>query len=365
MRISDKMTYDNIQKHLNQNREELVNLQTQAATQKRISKPSDDPISSTRVLGSKTEERGIQQFLKNGSIAQSFLDFSDQSLSEVSEGLSRVKELILSQVNDASANPQTRQVVATEIDQLFWQTVQIANRKLGDRFVFGGHQTTQSPFDANGNYRGDRGDIKIQVNKQTFLPINVPGAHVFLGQGLSDDGISRARLETPMTVDELIPYKQETLEQPGMMSPRGVDQDGESEFIGPQRGLASVGKKDQPLKTSLDTKGVNVFSLLRRIHSALMVNDRVALQDSLDELDQANGQIILARAELGSRLMSLESEMGTLTKNKIDSKILTSQLEDADSFKVLSDITKNQSTLEATLKTSGRLVQPSLLDFLR
>ena len=41
------------------------------------------------------------------------------------------------------------------------------------------------------------------------------------------------------------------------------------------------------------------------------------------------------------------------------------EAEDADAFELFSDISKKEATLQATLQTSGKLLQPSLLDFLR
>ncbi len=51
--------------------------------------------------------------------------------------------------------------------------------------------------------------------------------------------------------------------------------------------------------------------------------------------------------------------------NKVDDSAQLSTIEDADAFEVFTDITKNENTLKATLQTSGKLIQPSLLDFLR
>jgi flagellar hook-associated protein 3 FlgL len=49
----------------------------------------------------------------------------------------------------------------------------------------------------------------------------------------------------------------------------------------------------------------------------------------------------------------------------LDVKAMASQLEDADLFEVVSDINRTDSTLKATLETSGKVMNMSLLDFLR
>ena len=61
----------------------------------------------------------------------------------------------------------------------------------------------------------------------------------------------------------------------------------------------------------------------------------------------------------------LESYLSTLEKQKVDNQANISQLEDADIFATISDINKTEGTLQATLQTSGKVIQKSLLDFLR
>src|SRR4051812_25384129 len=169
MRVTDKMSYTQVTSNLQKNRTEMSDLQNQAATQKRVTKPSDDPIASAKVLGVRSDERGSRQFVKNIDQARSFLEATDESLSEMSEILMRAKELAIQQANDAGSSHETRRVVAEEIKQIYAQAVQIGNRKLGERYIFGGTQTTHPPFDMQGNYHGDEQDMKLHINKDAFI----------------------------------------------------------------------------------------------------------------------------------------------------------------------------------------------------
>lgn len=162
MRIAEKMSMQQVQNSLSKNRSEMHELQSQSSTQRRINKPSDDPLGATRVLNAKTDEKTQKQFVKSLQFATDFLNFTDQSLGEASEIISRAKELAISQANEASANANTRQVVATEVEQLLNQAVQVANRKLGDRYIFAGYKTNQTPFTKQGEYKGDDGEIKFR-----------------------------------------------------------------------------------------------------------------------------------------------------------------------------------------------------------
>lgn len=367
MRIADKMAFTQVNSSLAKNRLEMSELQNQAATQKRITKPSDDPLASTRVLAARTDERVQRQFIKSQNIARGFLEYTDQSMGELTDVLMRAKELALSQASDGASNEDSRKVVAEEVRQLMFQAVQIGNRKLGDRYIFAGARTTTAPFDSQGKYFGDAGDIKIQINKDTFLSMNIPGSKVFLGESLDGDGVSRAENDTPQSVKELQEYKQ-------LQEEKAKEQKEAPELVpvlassDKKRGIASASSKaEEGAKndSTWKTKGVNLFDTLRGLHIALGSGDKAGVQDALDVIDESMAQVILARSQVGARVMALNNTTESIQKSIVDNRTVASQLEDADVFQVVSDINKTESALKATLETSGKLIQPSLLDFLR
>lgn len=360
MRIADKMQYNQVQKNISQNRTDMANLQNQAATQKRINKPSDDPLASARVLGSRTEERGNNQFLKNINQAKAFLEFADQSLGELGEILVRAKELAINQSNDASANAESRLVTASEVGQIFNQSIQIGNRKLGERFIFGGFKTQTKPFTEAGDYMGDNGEMKIQTHKESFMAMNLPGNKVFHGIGLSGDGTARPEINTPMDVEELNQWRAEKDKIKQEQEMRQED------FI-QTRGPSSLEKRSRlSYEDPVDKgAGINVFQVLRDLEVALKTNDKQGIFTSLDDLDASIAQVVLARSEVGSRIMSVNGTTESLQKAVVDNRIAASQLEDVDVFNVVSEINKTDAALKATLETSGRMIQPSLMDFVK
>lgn len=362
MRIADKMQYNQVNQNLTKNRAEMSDLQNQAATQKRINKPSDDPLASARVLAARTEEHGNQQYIKNINNAKSYLEFTDQSLSELTEILMRAKELAVSQANDASGNEQSRVVTASEVEQIFNQSIQIGNRKLGERFIFGGTKTQTSPFNQAGEYFGNDSDMKIGIHKDSFVAMNMPGDKVFLGKGLTGDGIIRSRYETPKTAEDVQEFKQQEVER------KELNQEFEENHV-QTRAPASAYRAQRigaPAKDPVtNSAGVNVFEALKGLEISLRTNDKGGIQESLDTLDQAISQVVLARSEVGARVMAVNSTTESLQKAIVDNKVTASQLEDVELFEVVSSMNKTDSALRATLETSGKVIQPSLLDFLK
>src|SRR5690348_8943903 len=104
------MQFDQVNHNVGRSRSELTDLQNQAATQKRVNKPSDDPLAVTRVMATRNELQSNEQFIKNINSAKSFLTMSEESLGELTDNLIRAKELALSQANDAGANATSRRV---------------------------------------------------------------------------------------------------------------------------------------------------------------------------------------------------------------------------------------------------------------
>lgn len=364
MRIADKMALNQVQSNLGKNRAEMQSLQEQSSTQRRINKPSDDPLSATRVLSAKTEEKTQKQFIKSLQFAKDFLNFTDQSLDEVGEIMNRAKELAITQANEASSNEDTRRVVATEVEQLLMQTVQVANRKLGDRYIFGGFRTNQTPFSKEGSYQGDDGEIKIQVNKDAYVTMNLPGNKVFLGEGSNGDNVDS--VDVPRSSDQLEQFKlqdQKEQERKANLIPLAqVYSKGST-----SRGIASVPAPSESEGPSeyMTAEGANLFDVLQQLVISLKTDNKAGIQTSLDQIDQAFNQVTISRAQVGARVMALNNTLDSLQKGVVDTKTTASQLEDADVFQLVNDINRADTALKATLETSGRLIQPSLLDFLK
>ena len=372
MRIADSMMFDQVTDNIGKNRSELADLQNKAATQKRVVRPSDDPVAATRVLKSRTELKEQGQYSKNLNYAKSFLDFTDQSLGELTGQLIRAKELAIAQANDASSNDMSRRVVATEVRQIGNQMALIGNRKLGNRYIFSGYKTTQAPFSQQGAYKGDGGEILIGVEKGSFLAMNLPGSQVFLGEGISGDKVARSQTEQAHSIENMIENdkRDKAKEQsdrenaPSMRGPASVAKAPNT------RSTQKLDANGQPIKNEEDDYkdlggGINLFRAMQNFEISLRTNDKSGIQDSISVIDDAIEQVILARSQVGSRVMSLDRTLASLANSKINHQTAISQMEDVDVYKVISDINKNESTLKATLATSGKLIQPSLMDFLR
>ena len=329
MRIADKMNFDQVNSTLTKNRTEMSELQNQAATQKRVTKPSDDPLAATRILSTRTEIATGQQFMKSVQQAKNFLEYSEQSLGELTEIFTRAKELAISQANDASADERTRRVSGTEVTQLHDQLGQVANRKMADRFLFSGFKTTTKPFDTMGRYSGDDGEMKIAIQKEGDVSMNVPGSRIFLGKNIN--GLTPAQIQNIQKNDQRLDEELDgsRVDDPvggHIRGPASVD----SSLSSKNLSSSNARKTDSDsLDSSLGVSridGINVFKVLQDLATSLNANDKEGVQDSLDSIDQALNQVVQARAQLGSRLSTLNGAMESLQKVRVEAKTMVSNL---------------------------------------
>ena len=363
MRVADIMTYDQVNRAIARNRSELEKYQNEAATQLRVTKPSDDPVAASQVLSDRTDEHATQQFIKNLNYAKSFLGYSAQSLGDLVNLLIRAKELAIGQANDGSSNPETRRSVAVEVQQLYDEAVQIGNRQLGDRFIFGGFDTTNPPFDHNGYYHGDNGEMKVNIDKDTFMAMNMPGSVAFLGKGLSPNGMTFKDLTQARTLSQL---KAQETKDPAQFGKENSEDLNQPDLTTRAPASLTISDNVAPLEqTTPSANGTDIFNALKDFQIALSTNDRQGIQESIDNLGSALQQVIIARSALGSRMQAINSTLNSMHTHLIGDKGAISQLQDANVFHVVSNINKAQDALKATLETSGKILQKSLMDFVQ
>lgn len=111
--------------------------------------------------------------------------------------------------------------------------------------------------------------------------------------------------------------------------------------------------------------GTDVLGVLQALKTALDSNDQSAVQSLLNPLDNSLQQVVNARADVGANMSRLDAQRDKLMEVNAHLEQVLGQTEGVDLAKAISDLTQQQFIYEASLATSARIIQPSLLDFLR
>jgi flagellar hook-associated protein 3 FlgL len=109
----------------------------------------------------------------------------------------------------------------------------------------------------------------------------------------------------------------------------------------------------------------NLIHALELLHTGLEQNDKDSLHKAMTELDHHLDRSTASRATVGSLSGSLAAALQRLESESTIVRKTLSENEDADIFDATSEFRKTESMLQATLMSSTKLLQPSLLNFLQ
>ncbi len=312
-RISSSSLTDQSINFLNGNLSLLSNLQEKLASGRNINQPSDDPVGLTRILNLSNTLSTDERFNRNIENALAEVSVADSVMSNITELIHRAKDLGV-QGATFTADQTGRNALALEIDEIVNQMVQLGNTSIGGKFIFGGKATGTPPFTRAGtdvNYSGNPPatawerpteiSISVEVNANT-------NGELLLGQ---------AQVVAP----------------------------------GPPPVFSGISN--------------GVFQTLISLRENLLQGNLPAVRNRLDDLDVDLNNVLAQQSRVGSVTNRLE-----LTQSRIEERksVFTQQFADIQNIDMptlIADLNFQESVFQGSLATTARVLQASLLQFLR
>lgn len=177
MRVTNNMMNQGLLRNLEGAQVRLSDLQNQLSSGQRISKPSDDPVGIENAMRLKSTLASVGQWKSNAGEALSIMNTTDSALSDLNSMLQRIRELTVQAANDTNSTDE-RQAIAQEVDQLTSQIETLGNTQAGNKYIFGGTQTSTPPI-SGGVWVGNTQDITFQVGDNLTIPVTVSGNKLF------------------------------------------------------------------------------------------------------------------------------------------------------------------------------------------
>lgn len=476
IRPTQQATFAQIQRGLSSNFARLVLAQEQVATGKRIVRPSDDPVGASLGLSYKRQIAAAERYRTAVDGAQVMLDTGSSLLQDAGGLLAEARATLLQSMNGTQSEDD-RKLLGNSIALIRDRMLEIANARTGNRYLFGGMDTSSAPFesfDSSGTprvrYVGSHESQQVLVGLQSQLDVTLPGDEIFASQsrtgaqfagltgvrsGLSaDQGVGYAYLHVrhdsttavtlggglalanggaddtilgthAITVDPTTNTARLGAGEPVAIPALGTaaaqdvvltNEHGAEVHIdfsgwnggavsGSLLGAGSVsldGVNFTPITLTendleltadngqtvlhIDTSGmhragvelvtfggaVNVFDVLQgivddldNVHGLDSRELRKRLDIWLEELDRNHETLQIATGELGSLSSRATSLSTSFEDEQLAARSLLSNVEDADFSKIALDMTRAEQTLQLAQATSARLLQNSLLNFLR
>ncbi len=302
-RITNKMMADKVLYDLNVNIRKLDSLYEKLSTGKELNRPSDNPVDVTRSLQYRTTISNTDQYMKNMETAISWMNFTDSALDNIDRVLIRVKELAVRGATESNSQ-QSRYAIGEEIKALADEALTVSNSSYAGRFIFGGFKTVK---DAREPYE---------------TPFD-PSTYTYKG----DNG----KMEIEIDKNVKVVYN----------------------FTG--REVFMRGDK-------------TLFQELKELGNAMQGTTHLnteQIEEKIEKVDEWIDHILKYRAIIGARVNRLERAKDRMTDLNINNQKLLSKREDLDLPKAVSDLKTQQSVYQAALSAAAKVLQPTLLDFLR
>lgn len=118
-------------------------------------------------------------------------------------------------------------------------------------------------------------------------------------------------------------------------------------------------------QTAFGATGSSVFDHLDALSTALRAGDQAGISASIAALDADRDRITTTQTEVGSRQIRVEGAIQAAQDTELRLSTSLSNVENADLPKVIVDLRMQEVAYQASLGATGRVMQPSLLDFLR
>ncbi|MFJ7858078.1 flagellar hook-associated protein FlgL [Peribacillus sp. NPDC097206] len=292
MRVTQSMLTNNMLTNLSSSYEKLGKLQEQVSSQKKFSKPSDDPVAAMMGMGYRTNLNQIQQYKSNISEAENWINSTDDAITEAVSALQRIRELTVQGSNGTYEGKQLENI-AEEVEQLNKHIISIGDTQIGGKYIFNGQNTNVKPSasaDANGNITYGTEPINLEVFSGISIQINTDGSNMF-GKALGENGS------------------------------------------------------------------------IQKTIKALTENGDVGAM--LGELDKTIDSFLSIQAQVGARQNRIELMTDRLSQQEVFATEILSKNEDVDIEKAIMNLTTQESVHSASLSIGAKIMQPSLLDFLR
>ena len=320
MRVTSKMLTRSLLNNVNNSLSKLQVYENQVSSSVRVTKPSDDPIAAAKILEANSALNSQEQYDSNMEMASGWLTTVDGALASVDDILIRARGAA-SSGSTGTTTEASMQALADEVDGMIAELVGVANTDYAGSFIFGGSNTSATPFEITGQ------DIDgITAIKFVSDSYSVTGSDL---ETLLDETYSqKIAIGSGVTMDI----------SAGRMTFH-TDADGSDDIN-------------------------SVFDTLIALRTSLEAGDQDAVGGFLADIDAQTDNVISERSVVGAKLNRIElakSRAETYTASLIT---LISNLGDADYAEASALYSSQKAIYEASLSIGANIILPSLLDFL-
>lgn len=407
-RISTNMVNDSMQFYMRDRSLRMNELMDQAASQSRIRNLRDDPASAAHATRHQSVTGRLERYSENLETAQSRHRVAEGQLMSAVDMVQRIRELTV-QAATGTYTAHDRAAIATEIDQLLEEMVLVANGRDGDgSSIFAGTRSNEVPFrvvrggaaDSGSDaitgvvYRGNDQVRRIEIADGETVAASIPGNTAFWAEAgriysgtdgtgytaLQDATITVNGTEIAVSAGDNIYGISAKVNDAGAGVKARVDPvtgglvlEGETarEITLTETGtvlqdLGVLAGPDGRIAATARSYGGSVFDAIISVRDMIREDQTERLGgQGLRQMDQALDAIIGTLATVGARSERIEVAYRRTAVQIENGYGRISHELDVDLAETVTDLSVMEYTHRAALSTASKIMQTTLLDFLR
>lgn len=395
MRVATMTRYDLIKTNLARISEDMIKASKVVSSGKRITDLSDDPVSLTQMLKIKSSLDNIDQLERNISVGNSWLSTAEGALRQTQNLLSDAKVLCIQMAN-GTIGAEQRQAAALTIQNILDEIISLGNTQIGGRYIFSGTKTDTAAFtymefkvDANNQC------IDFKENGGVDLTATIPEGN-YTASELEAEIESRLEDTSANNIDYTVSYdsstKKFTIQADGLtqldllwanansasslLGFDAADDTGALTYTSDNVTVKYNGDNDpfavkigQAATIEVGSDGGSIFSgifaTLSNIAKDLQSNNTSGISSALDILETNSNEISNKISNIGSKMVRMEIKENILTDLTLANTKRLSLLEDADITEAIIELKSKELAYQAALASSARVMELSLVDYIR
>jgi flagellar hook-associated protein 3 FlgL len=181
VRVSHLNRFDLYISRMNSNLSDYMELNHQAAAQKKILRPSDDPVGTARVMQHRSNISALDQYQENVDTAKGWLNLADETLMGAMDVLTKCKEMA-EQGATGTLSADNREQISFALRQYMDQLVNMSNVKFENKSIFAGHKVTDDAYEKGLMVVSNKNDgindyvAEVQGNSEKTILVQFTGA---------------------------------------------------------------------------------------------------------------------------------------------------------------------------------------------
>lgn len=317
MRITNKMMANSFMTDMNSNLQNLNKIRQQLTSGKNFSKPSDDPAGVIRSMQLYTGIDANKQYNKNITNVTNWLDVTDTALGQIGDQLQKIREK-LNEAGNPGFGETERKALKDEINGIIGSISQTLNTSFDGKYIFSGTRVTGKPT-----------SVTKDANKNSSIDY------------INRDGSDHLNEEEAKQMKEKL--KAEISE--GVIMEYNVT------------------------ATEILEGEVDLRDLLKNIVDNLDSSEQDDINElygkNLGDIDKVLDNVLRIRAEVGAKQNRMDAAKKMNTETNFNMTEILSGIEDIDIVEKNMEYAILQSVYISSLQTSAKVLQPTLMDYLR